>query len=116
MEIVQEKQTRRLDPIASLTLQEYDMHDPALGGGVAHLKGRYPEDGFVMNEKTKELVYILSGNGKLVTPHEEFPVSKGDLVLVDHGEIYAWDGNMSLFMANAPTFNPEQHKRVPPAE
>jgi len=113
MEIVREKQKRTLKPLPQLMLHEYDMHDPALGGGIAELKGRYPDKGFVTNTGTKELVYILSGQGKILTPKNETALSAGDMVLIDKNEIYAWDGTMSLYMANAPKFDPAQHKQVP---
>ncbi|MFA4994970.1 MAG: hypothetical protein WC521_06680 [Bdellovibrionales bacterium] len=114
MEIVKNNQKRTLTPFPSLTLHEYDMHDATIGGGIAELRGRYPEKGFVTNEKTKELVYILSGSGKLLTPAGETALSEGDMVLISPEEIYAWEGEMSLYMANAPKFDPQQHKTVPP--
>ena len=112
MEIVKENQKRTLHPLPSLTVYEYDMHEPSIGGGTALLQGRYPEKGFVTNEKTKELVYILSGEGKLLTPDREIELSAGDMVLINIGDLYAWRGNMSLHMSNTPKFDPQQHKPV----
>ncbi|MDR3424496.1 MAG: hypothetical protein P4M13_05385 [Alphaproteobacteria bacterium] len=116
MEIIKEDQKRTLNPTSSLTVYEYDMNDPAIGGGIALLRGRYPDNGFVVNEKTKELVYVLSGEGKLLTPDKGIIISVGDMILLDSGEIYAWEGNMSLHMANAPKFDPQQHKLTAPPQ
>jgi hypothetical protein len=112
MEIVKENMRRTLHPFPALTLHEYDMHESAIGGGVAELNGRYPENGFVTNEKTKELVYILSGTGKLLRPEAEISLSAGDMVLINAGDVYAWTGTMSLYLANTPRFDPAQHKAV----
>lgn len=116
MEIVKESERRTLRPTPSLEVHEYDMHDPSLGGGIAVLKGRYPENGFVFNEETKELAYILEGNGALITPDKETLVSKGDMILLYEKERYAWNGHMTLFLSNSPRFNPEQHKTIFPSK
>jgi len=112
MQIVRENEKRTIKPFDHVTIHEYDMHDTAIGGGVASIKGRYPASGFVFNQKCKELVYVLSGNGTLITPTGTIVFAKGDVLLIDQDEKYAWEGDMLLFMANTPPFDPAQHVTI----
>jgi hypothetical protein len=36
----------------------------------------------------------------------------GDLVLIEPGEKYFWEGNMDLFIPCSPAWYPEQHKLI----
>ena len=112
MEIIRENEKRTLSPLAHVTIHEYYTHDAEISGGVAVIKGRYPERGFVINQKCKELVYVLDGSGTLIMPSGETAFAKGDVLLIDHKEKFAWDGDMVLFMATTPTFDPAQHVEV----
>lgn len=112
MEIVKENQKRTIQPVSHVTIHEYETHDQEISGGVAVIKGRYPEHGFVINQICKELVYVLEGSGTLITTDKETVFAKGDVLLIDHREKFAWDGDMVLFMATTPTFAPTQHVDV----
>ena len=37
---------------------------------------------------------------------------EADLVLIDKGENYYWEGNMDLFVPCTPAWNPKQHKII----
>jgi mannose-6-phosphate isomerase-like protein (cupin superfamily) len=86
--------------------------DGFISGAVAEIKGRYPAHGFVINKKIKELVYVLSGKGQIILSQGETEISVGDVIFVDHMEKFAWNGDMVLFMATAPSFDPKQHIEV----
>ena len=47
------------------------MDEIAISGAVAWINGRYPVKGYAVNEVSSELVYILSGKGKIVTKDNE---------------------------------------------
>ncbi len=110
MKIVKSIEIRKIELAPSATVWEYDTKDGKISGAVAHINGRYPLTGFVLNEKSKELVFVLSGSGKVVTPKQEKDIDVGDEILLDANEQYAWDGNMTLFMATTPAFDPKQHR------
>ena len=44
---------------------EYSFKDKDMDLGIATITGRYPENGFCVNTISKELIYVLDGNGKL---------------------------------------------------
>lgn len=112
MQIIRENEKRTVSLDDVVTVHEYDTHDGFISGATAVIKGRYPARGYVMNKKLKELVYVLEGNGKLVFPDREVSFAKGDVIFLDHMEKYAWDGDMVLFMATSPSFDPAQHVEV----
>lgn len=112
MEIVKETQKRTIQPVSHVTIHEYETHDKEISGGVAVIKGRYPESGFVINQVCKELVYVLEGAGTLITTDKETAFTKGDVLLIDYKEKFAWNGDMVLLMATTPTFDPAQHQET----
>ena len=92
---------------------EYPLGDRDINCGVAKITGRYPDTGYCCNEVCKELVYVVTGQGVLRTKTGgviEF--EERDVVLIDKGEIYYWDGNCTVVMPCAPAWYPEQHKMV----
>ena len=69
-------------------------------------------NGRVINLKCKELAYIIKGSGRLVVEDKETKLNEGDLVLIEAGEKFFWEGNMRMFMPCTPAWYPEQHKEV----
>lgn len=80
-----------------------------LSGAISQINGRYPEKGFALNEVSKELAFVVAGDGKAVSPHGETSLDLGDVVLIQPNEPFAWEGNLTIFMATTPKFNPKQH-------
>jgi len=112
MEIIKNIDKRIVKPTGSITIYEYDTNEDSISGAIAIINGRYPEKGYVTNEIIKELVYIVDGSGKLITPNKVTDFSKGDILFLDCKEIYAWEGNTTIFMATTPKFDPDQHKEI----
>ena len=44
---------------------EYPFEDKDIDIGIATITGRYPDNGYGINTKCKELIYVIEGNGKL---------------------------------------------------
>ena len=76
------------------------------------LSGRFPDEGYCVNEECKELIYVIEGNGTLNKKDEKIEFSKGDIVLIDKGELYYWDAHCTIAMPCTPAWYPEQHKYV----
>lgn len=112
MRIVKESGKFTINPTLTTTIHEFDTQNDQISGAVAEINGRYPESGFALNEESKELVYVISGNGKLITVDQETELSKGDVIFLDSQEKFAWLGNMVIFMATTPKFDPDHHKIV----
>lgn len=91
---------------------EYPLDDKDINATVIKLNGRYPDKGWAVNEKCKELVYVIYGEGKLITETQTLELSEKDVALIEAGEKYRWEGNFELFMPSTPAWYPEQHKVV----
>lgn len=78
------------------------------------VNGRYPEEGYVLNEVCKEVAYVLGGSGVLVMGNEAIQdLQIGDAVMILPGEKYYWKGeNLEMIMPCSPAFDPSQHKKV----
>lgn len=109
MQIIKHTEIQKVTLAPSATVWEYDTDDAAISGAVAQINGRYPEKGFAVNG-FKELVFVISGDGYIVTPKKRKEIDVGDEILIDKNEKYAWEGKMALFMATTPKFDPKKHK------
>jgi len=111
MQIVKYTEIRKVTPTPTTTIWEYDTKDNTISGAVAQINGRYPKVGFAVNG-FKELVFVISGSGFVLTPKERKEIDVGDEILIGKNEKYAWEGDMTLFMATTPKFDPKKHKLI----
>ena len=112
MKIVKVAEVNKIPASRSTTIFEYLMKDKNLSGAVAEIHGRYPEKGFAQNKLCKELVFVISGEGEIITEKGKLSFDIGDTILIDRNEKYYWLGNFSIFMATAPAFSAGQHKII----
>lgn len=110
MEIAKKKQRKEFKNSDCCTAFEYPMEDRDINGAVIKLSGRYPGKEWAVNEICKEMGYVVSGSGRVVVENVEHSVGEGDLVLINPGEKFYWQGNMKIFMPCAPAWTPEQYK------
>ena len=92
----------------------YDGTGDDIDGAMITIDGRYPDSGFLVNETCKELVYVTSGDGRLLSRGGALTFSAGDVIFIDNGEEFAWEGTFVGFFATTPRFDPKQHKEVTP--
>jgi mannose-6-phosphate isomerase class I len=112
MQIVEKKNATIINPTSSTQISEFPTDNPTVSGAIADINGRYPESGFVQNKTSKELVYVIKGNGIIITKNGQTEFHEGDVLFVDKNEPFAWEGNFSIFMATSPKFDPKQHKLI----
>jgi mannose-6-phosphate isomerase-like protein (cupin superfamily) len=112
MKIVHKNETKEFKNSDQCIAIEYPMGDKDINGTVGKINGRYPEHKRVVNTKCKELAYVISGSGKIVIEGKEYLFSSGDLILIEPGERYYWEGKFDVFMPCAPAWYPEQHQEV----
>jgi mannose-6-phosphate isomerase-like protein (cupin superfamily) len=112
MKVIHKNQTAKIKNSDVCTAIEYPLGDKDINGAVIELSGRYPDEGRVVNLKCKELAYIIEGSGKVVIEGEKVELHNGDLVLIEPGEKYFWEGNLKMFVPCIPAWYPEQHKKV----
>jgi len=112
MKIIKKHQAHKFKNNDKCIALEYPLESNDINGAVIELTGRYPGKGRVVNLECKELVYIIGGSGKLVVEEVETGLEQGDSVLIETGEKYFFDGNLTMFMSCTPAWFPEQHKEV----
>ncbi|MDD3029255.1 MAG: cupin domain-containing protein [Alphaproteobacteria bacterium] len=109
MECIKKERVRVVRLSDNVTVHEYDTVNKAINGGIAKIHGRYPSKGHAMNLECKELVCVLDGEGMFLCGEKKIRIAPGDVVLVDAKEKYVWQGELTLFMATTPAFDPSQH-------
>lgn len=92
---------------------EYSFNDKDIDLGVSTITGRYPESGYCVNTISKELVYVLDGNGKIYFENDCVQFTKGDSILIDSNEKYYWDTTYCVVsLTCTPAWNVEQYKTI----
>jgi mannose-6-phosphate isomerase-like protein (cupin superfamily) len=112
MKIVHQEQIEKIKNGKNCIAIEYPLGDTDINGAIIELTGREPDTGRAMNVECKELAYIINGSGKVVINDQVIDLKQGDLVLIEPGEKFFWEGNMTMFMPCAPAWHPGQYKKV----
>lgn len=93
-------------------ITEYPLEDEMINVAIAEVTGRYPTTGSALNQICKEVAYIAEGSGKVVVNGKEHNLKIGDLVLIEAGEKFHWEGNMRVFISCTPAWTKEQNMHV----
>ena len=112
MRIIYKEQTRKFKNSNNCVAIEYPLDDKDINGAVIELIGRYPEKGRVVNTECKELAYVINGFGKVVVDDREINLKEGDLILIEPGEKFFWEGNLTMFMPCTPAWYADQYKNI----
>ena len=112
MKFVSKNHTTTHKNSESCIATEYSLGDSDIDFATVEIMGRYPDEGRVMNQISKEACLILKGGGKIVIEGKETELHEGDVVLVESGEKYFWGGTMTIAVACTPPWSMGQHKKV----
>lgn len=112
MKIIHKNQTKIIKNSNECTAIEYPLGDKDINGAIIEIKGRYPAKGRTVNLKCKEISYVIKGSGKVGIEGKETEISEGGLILIEPGEKFFWEGDLTMFMPCTPAWYPEQHKEV----
>jgi len=112
MKIVHKNQAKEFKNSDACIAFEYQLEDKDINGTIIELNGRYPSKGKAVNLKCKELAYIIEGSGKIVIQKEETKLNQRDMVLIQPGEEYFWEGNLKMLLCCSPAWSPEQYKEI----
>jgi hypothetical protein len=109
MQIVKSNTIHQIQEDSTTTIWEYPTEDKDINGAVAKINGRNPEKGFFVNA-FKELVFVLSGSGFIISPTDRKEIDVGDEIFLDKNEKYAWEAkSMTFFIATTPKFDQKKH-------
>ena len=112
MKIISNDQALRRHNNKFCTVTEYDIQDKDLDFAIIKITGRYPEERRVINIECKEVAYVHEGQGTIEINGKGHALKAGDLVLVEAGEKFCWEGNMTLFISCHHAFSLDQHHEV----
>ena len=112
MKILKRNQAHEYSNSANCSGFEFDLGDSNLDGAVVSVVGKYPVKGWAVNEECKEVVYVIAGKGKVVIEGQSFEIKNEDMIVIDKGERFYWDGNLKLFIYCTPAWSLKQHKQV----
>ncbi len=112
MKLVKLEQAQEFSNSDSCKGLEYPLNDIDINFSTAIISGRYPDKGYCVNEECKELIYVIEGKGTLNKKDKTIEFNKGDVILIDKGEVYYWDGKCTIAMPCTPAWYPEQHKLI----
>ena len=108
MKIVHKKEAKLFKSSGVCDVFEYDLGRADLGGAVAKIRGRYPDSGRVVNRECKEAAYILKGAGAVDVEGNEMKFAAGDMLVIEKGERYFWEGNFSVLLFSVPAWRAGQ--------
>lgn len=93
---------------------DYPVMDSDIDFAVIKINGRSPEIGYQVNTECKEILYIIKGSGILFLRENSstYPFNEGDVLLLQKGEYYAFDGNFVAGVSCNPAWRSEQHQYV----
>lgn len=110
MQVLYRQDSKTVQHNNACTVTEYKIDkDNQIDCAIIALSGRYPLQGSVMNQICKEMAYVVNGSGKIVVEDKEILMTVGDVVLIEPGEKYYWEGEMRLFVSCTPAWDPAQH-------
>jgi len=112
MKIIKKEETKEVRNSKGCVAIEYPSDDKDINGAVIKLSGREPDEGRVVNLECKELAYVIKGSGKVSIEGNEIELNEGDLVVIEPGERFYWEGEMEMFMPCAPAWHPGQYKKI----
>lgn len=116
MKIVKEQDAIKFSNSDKCIGIEYPLNDSDINFSIATINGRYPDNGYCVNVDCKELIYVFEGSGTLNKKEEIISFEKGDVILIEKGEIFFWDANCKIAMPCTPAWNPDQHKFLEESE
>lgn len=94
------------------SILQHGIDDAHLNLAIVTLAGRYPDAKCVVNERCKELVYVQLGSGEVSVNGKVYALNAGDMVLIEAGEKYYWQGTMQLLVSCSPAWSADQHHVV----
>lgn len=115
MKITTYKESQTYTNAVSLSeSKEYPIDDHEIDCAIVKVNGQYPGNNkFAVNEKSKELLFVVEGEGTIEIKNGEIKeFGKYDTILIDRGELYRFNAHASFCVVCTPPWTPEQHKNV----
>lgn len=109
MKIVRMSEASRYESAPTCIAFEYETGGSDINVARVEIRGRYPVEGSAVNNEVRELVYVIKGSGTVCIDGVTLKLSEGDVVAIEKGEAVFWEGELTLVIACAPAWAPEQY-------
>ncbi len=109
MKIISKTEAKEFKNGPTCTAFEYEAHDTDINIARIHISGRYPAEGRVANMAVTQLAYVEEGQGKIMVGEISRKIQQGDVVALERNERFFWEGSLTLIVACAPAWTPEQY-------
>lgn len=99
----------------AVTVNEYNFQDNTINDAEINIAGRYPLEGYAVNDESLALVSVESGVGSIVILGSETrDIEAGDRMVIKPGEPYAISalGNLAIRYIATPAWTPSQARIV----
>jgi mannose-6-phosphate isomerase-like protein (cupin superfamily) len=117
MKVIYSNQPRSINTGHNFALYEYDLdRDYDINAFRLELDtGRYPKFGSLLNEKSKQVIFVADGYGKIYINGEKFDLRRHDLVYLYKEDKYYFEdvSNLYLFLVYTPPWTESQEKFDP---
>lgn len=107
------KQAKEFENSSTCYGVEYPIGDNDINVALIQIAGRYPEQGNTYNSISKEILYVVQGEGTAHFEGHTYTLKNNDVLFIDKNEKYHLQGHMTLFVPCTPAWTQAQHKMVP---
>lgn len=71
MKNISQNETEKYNNSDFCIAHQYNFYDDDIDISTAEINGRYPDSGYCVNTKIKEMIFVLSGNGEICTKKQD---------------------------------------------
>lgn len=99
----------------AVTVKEYNFQDKTINDADINITGRYPLEGYAVNDESLALVSVESGAGSMIfLGSEARDIEAGDRMIIRPGEPYAITtlGNLTIRYVATPAWTASQARIV----
>lgn len=113
MEVIKLKAAEKGSNSDVCSTLEYSFKDKDIDFSIAEITGRYPNKGYTVNHKSKELIYVIKGCGTIFFESHQVEFNEGDCVLIEPNEKYYWlSEDAKVALACTPAWSKDQYEEV----
>jgi quercetin dioxygenase-like cupin family protein len=97
------------DQKSGASVREYPIELKDHDFAIAHIMGRFPETGCKRNKVSTMTAYVIGGRGSITVNQKVYRLNVGDLIKIDAGERYFWQGGpfLNMCLVCSPPWRPE---------
>lgn len=111
--LIKQENARKKENSPNCTVWEYDFGNKELWFTIAHINGRFPDIGKIINHESNEWFYVLEGKWIIHNETWDFEINPWDAFLCEKGKRYRiqWN-NLKVTLSNSPAWYLQQFENI----